>query len=284
MPRVTRSSAKPATEAAKPYTKPKNTNREPKPEIPRSPKPTASQNPPQPPKQTANPPKPTRKTKDGKDSHLYTDDNPTTTLHGTGFKDAATARHTLQLISKRSLHYQFQTINTMFHRAKHHPHSEGNTDMQAAMAIFRTWLDETYPALRAAQRDFPLLKRGVVELYLPRIRELADSGNGKLDVDPRWAEMYIALPKGKRLANVLMDEERPGEADLARVRQDVLEEVIEGVGGEVPGKDDPVLWGDGGEGLSAMHLKCIAYGFSPCKSEVLVKKFAGSEKVRMKVG
>jgi hypothetical protein len=57
----------------------------------------------------------------GKDSHLYTDDNPSTTLHGTGFKDAETANNTLELISKRSLTYQFQTINTLFHRARNHP-------------------------------------------------------------------------------------------------------------------------------------------------------------------
>lgn len=32
--------------------------------------------------------------KDPKDSHLYTDDNPETSLQGTGFKDAATANKT----------------------------------------------------------------------------------------------------------------------------------------------------------------------------------------------
>lgn len=34
------------------------------------------------------------KEKDPKASHLYTDDNPETTLTGTGFKDAATATNT----------------------------------------------------------------------------------------------------------------------------------------------------------------------------------------------
>jgi hypothetical protein len=53
-------------------------------------------------------------TKDPKDSHLYTDDNPETTLHGTGFKDSDAAKHTIKLVSKRSLTYQFQTINTMY--------------------------------------------------------------------------------------------------------------------------------------------------------------------------
>ena len=51
------------------------------------------------------------KKKDGRDSHLYTDDNPKTTIHGTGFKDAAAAERTLKLIENRSLIYQFQTVN-----------------------------------------------------------------------------------------------------------------------------------------------------------------------------
>jgi len=256
MPRATRSSASTATDAAKPYSK--------KP----SPKPVHKSG------TASKPPPSTRKTKDGKDSHLYTDDNPTTTLKGTGFKDAPTAENTISLVSKRSLLYQFQTINTMYHRANHHPHSGDNADMQAAMKIFRTWLDETYPRLRSEQTEFPLLKKGVVELYLPRIRELA----GKLGIDSRWAEMYVELPKGKRLANVLMDETNPAEADLARVRQDVLEGIVEGNGGDIPEKDDPGLWSADGKSLSEMHLKCIAYGFSPCKTEVLVKSFASSQK------
>lgn len=38
------------------------------------------------------------KEKDPKDSHLYTDDNPETTLQGTGFKDATTANNTSEYL------------------------------------------------------------------------------------------------------------------------------------------------------------------------------------------
>ena len=80
------------------------------------------------------------KPKDPKASHLYTDDNPSTTLHGTGFKDANTAKHTLDLIAKRSLTYQSQTVNTMYHRAKHHPAMKNgdtakNADMREAVEV-----------------------------------------------------------------------------------------------------------------------------------------------------
>lgn len=264
MPRATRSSARTATEAAKPYSK----TTAPK-ELPIA---KAEDKP----AKVLKAPKPTRKTKDGKDSHLYTDDNPSTTLKGTGFKDAATAEHTIELVAKRSLLYQFQTVKTMYHRANHHPHSDKNADMQAAMKIFRTWLDETYPKLRSEQKEFPLLKKEVVELYLPRIQNQAS----KLGIDSKWAELYVALPKGKRLANVLMDDSNPAEADLTRVRQDVLEGIVKERGGEMPGKADEALWSDDGAQPSMMHLKCIAYGFSPCKPEIIVKKFASSEKAK----
>lgn len=90
----------------------------------------------------------TTKTRNPRDSHLYTDDNPSTTIHGTGFKDKAAAQRTLELIGRRSLIYQFQTVNTMFNRAKHHPAmkkavegSAGTADIRAAMEVFREWLD-----------------------------------------------------------------------------------------------------------------------------------------------
>ncbi len=55
-------------------------------------------------------------------SKLYTDDYPTLSLKGTGFKDAQTANKTIKLIEKRSLKYQYDVVNTMRNRAKFHPH------------------------------------------------------------------------------------------------------------------------------------------------------------------
>lgn len=207
-------------------------------------------------------------TRTGKDSHLYTDDNPSTTIHGTGFKDKAAAERTLDLIKKRSLIYQFQTVNTMYNRAKHHPAmkkavegSASTADMQAAMSIFRHWLDVTYPAERDALRAGgfkPLLSKKVVEKYLERIRESA-----AVDVmGKRFAGVYCGLGKGKKLGNVLVDEGRPEEADWERTRYAALDGLVpEGWEGEVE-EWEGELWSEEGD-VSERHLGLIAWGWSP---------------------
>ncbi|KAF2716470.1 hypothetical protein K431DRAFT_289389 [Polychaeton citri CBS 116435] len=240
--------------------------------------------------------------RDAKASHLYTDDNPATTLHGTGFKDRAAAERTLELISKRSLTYQFQTVNTMFHRAKHHPAMEGNAGMREAMGVFRTWLDETYPAARAGLRldGFrPLLSKECVGKYLGKIMGSSstsgggggsggggdgdgrcgssgcsggdggggggDSGGLAVGADARgFANAYVALPKGKRLANVLMDDGQPGQADWERRRCDALTELVAEGREQRSQWESWQLWLDEEARVpTAEHLRLIAWAWSP---------------------
>ncbi|KAI6880341.1 hypothetical protein KC318_g7349 [Hortaea werneckii] len=220
--------------------------------------------------------KATHQPKDPKTSHLYTDDNPSTTIHGTGFKDAATAHHTLDLIKNRSLTYQFQTVNTMFHRASHHPAmkktststtttssssssgSGGNSNnqqgMRDAISIFRHWLDDTYLAAKSALRAGgfkPLLSKPLVEKYLPLILSSSSSSGLKDDDDAKaFAQRYINLAKGKRLGNVLLDDADPTGLDWEGRRYRALCGLVpEGKEG-VEGWGEGELWedGDGDEG------------------------------------
>ena len=71
-------------------------------------------------------------------SKLYADDHPNISTKGTGFKDKQTALNTIKLINKRSLKYQFDVINTMYNRAKYHPHQ--TSEMKDAMNVFKEWL------------------------------------------------------------------------------------------------------------------------------------------------
>lgn len=52
-----------------------------------------------------------------KNIHLYTDDNPETTIKGMGFRDKATALRTLELVKQKPRSRQIWSVNTMLHRS-----------------------------------------------------------------------------------------------------------------------------------------------------------------------
>lgn len=227
---------------------------------------------PSPPKEKA-----TRKVS-GKNSHLYTDDNPSTTLHGTGFRDAETANNTISLISKRSLTYQFQTINTLYHRANNHPSikkvkasDDGPEGIRDALAIFKTWLDETYPASKAALRvggGFkPLLSKAVVAKIMPAL----EANKAKISSDAlEFATLYTSLPKNRRLGNVLLDDEKPGEADWEVKRYEALASIVPEDKEDSKSWEKAELW-NGEGGLSTEHLKLVAWAWSPVGDRGLAK-------------
>ena len=213
--------------------------------------------------------------KDPKASHLYTDDNPSTTLHGTGFKDAATARHTIEIVSQRSLTYQWQVINTMYYRAKHHPArkkyelnpksdkaaSQGET-FQEAMEILEKWLKHDYPEAKKRKREEgkefkPLLKKETVKKYLDRVNRLDGFDEGK-----RFAELYAEYPKGKRLANVLVEDGKPEGRDWEILREIELGKLVDErqAAGQ---KGEEGLWDEKKGGCSDWHLRCVGWAWSP---------------------
>tara|TARA_Y200000002_G_scaffold372933_1_gene371352 strand:- start:2457 stop:3005 length:549 start_codon:yes stop_codon:yes gene_type:complete len=76
--------------------------------------------------------------KDNKALSLYENYNPKTTLKGMGFKNKKTALNTIEMIKDKPIKYQKSVINTMYFRAKHHPHQ--TKDMKEAMMVFNKWL------------------------------------------------------------------------------------------------------------------------------------------------
>ena len=106
---------------------------------------------------------------------LYSDNNPETTIYGYGYKDEKKARETIKLVesSGRDSRYQFNVINTMYYRAKHHKNqTEG---MRKAMVIFERWLDKFRKVEEKRKEDskkgggkesaFPFLNLHVVNKY-----------------------------------------------------------------------------------------------------------------------
>lgn len=163
------------------------------------------------------------------------------------------------MVAGRSLLYQWQVINTMCNRAKHHP--KKTEDMEAAIATFNKWLKETYPKAKADQRVFKPLSKKTIDNFLPELTKAKG-------VDTTFAEMYVKLEGRKRLANVLVDEENPEGSDWDRTRVDALSKLV-------PDKDNNVdeeeLWEKDGV-PSHYHLNLIAWAWSPLSEYKLNKE------------
>lgn len=164
----------------------------------------------------------------------------------------------VSLVSKRSLLYQWQTINTMYHRAKHHP--KKTKDMEAAMAVFEKWLKETYPKQKAELRVFKPLQKKTVGLFLPDLKKAKG-------IDTKFAELYVTLEPRKKLANVLVEDSKPGEPDWDRTRVEALSKLVPH---ENNGVEEGDLWLK--EGVpSYYHLSLIAWAWSPLTEYKLLK-------------
>ena len=94
---------------------------------------------------------------------LYTDKNPKTTIKGLGFKNKDKAIYTINKIKDKPIIYQFQAINTMYYRAKHHPHR--TKDMEEAMKIFKKWLDNYKKKYMKGENKYKYLKYNIVQKF-----------------------------------------------------------------------------------------------------------------------
>ena len=71
---------------------------------------------------------------------LYEDNHPKSSTKGTGFKNRDKPLETLEIIKDRNIIYQKQVVNTMYNRAKYHPHQ--TEAMREAMKVFEKWLQK----------------------------------------------------------------------------------------------------------------------------------------------
>lgn len=148
----------------------------------------------------------------------------------------------------------------MYNRAKHHP--KKTEDMKAAMAVFDKWLKETYPKEKAEQRVFkPLLAKKVLEQFLPDLQKAKG-------IDTRFAELYVALEPRKKLANVLVDDTKPGEADWDKTRVAALSKLVPDADNAV---DEAALWDKDGV-PSHFHLSLVAWAWTPLSEYKLLKE------------
>ena len=137
---------------------------------------------------------------------LYSNCHPNRTMKGTGFKDKKTALKTIEIIKFRSPTYQFNVINTMYNRAKYHPHQ--TSEMRDAMKIFANWIKKyKKPKIKYAYMSkADIISSGVKSDFIDKLEEvgwkyyklqyLPIGPNGKYDY-LTWRDYQIEKLLGK---------------------------------------------------------------------------------------
>jgi hypothetical protein len=210
-----------------------------------------------------------------KSKNLYTDDNPQYTLKGTGFKDKATAEKTLKLIKKRCLLYQFQVINTMYNRAKYHPHK--NENMEKAMNIFKKWLDKNKNIKEKMKKEeYKFLKLEEINYWekLAEIYNISHVARGIKEAsrtDEGFLVVYRKL-KGKKgkLCNIPVKKAKPDGLDWWIQRQNFIKARL----GQIK-KSNSNLFNKTGKYKdlpSKQHVVLIMNGYSPDEKKLKKSK------------
>ncbi|KAJ8873632.1 hypothetical protein PR048_024454 [Dryococelus australis] len=185
------------------------------------------------------------------------------TFQGAGFKDKDKALETIKLLDGRDISFQFQIINSMYHRAKvilkRTKDAEKVQNLTEAVETFETWLND-YRAHSRAKENFTYLPLEVVEGYDKLAERYGIKGpeNGT----PSFLQVYKAAEgdlKKLRVLKVDKDDESSVTWDVNRNRN--LKSVSERIR-----LDHLPLYETDQEyrGLpSKEHVEMIMWGYSP---------------------
>ena len=148
---------------------------------------------------------------DGGNNRLYTDDNPKTTIKGTGYSDKKKALKTLKLISKRSIVYQKSVVITMLYRAKHHRNKTDN--MKEAIKVYERWITKN----KNKKRRYKYLKLTTIKKYEGLAKKY-----GILEIPSvkKFYETYKKYKGNKRkMAFIPVDKSDPTGYDFDSMRE-----------------------------------------------------------------
>jgi len=97
--------------------------------------------------------------------HLFTDDNPESTVPNTGFANKEIVLKTLKDMEHRDIVYQFQVINTMYHRGlsvvKQTKDEGKKQDITEGLSLYKKWLSD-YKSRDRKKEMMPYLSLDVV--------------------------------------------------------------------------------------------------------------------------
>jgi hypothetical protein len=115
---------------------------------------------------------------------LFSDNNPTTTVPNTGFKDSKIAQKTIDDMKDRDIIFQFQVINTMYNRAlqvlKQSKSLESKKNIASAIALFKKWLNDYKTNKRGDKEKLPYLSVNAINKleFLAKYYDISHKARG----------------------------------------------------------------------------------------------------------
>ena len=200
-------------------------------------------------------------------AQLYNDLHPDKSLKNTGFKDLSTAIKTIKMVEKRSLRYQFDVINTMYNRAKYHPHI--NDDMKKAMGVFKKWLKNYSKMKTMEDKKYPWLSLKTISKYekiaeLYGVSEVARGLKKGTRTDEGFLKMYKNVAgKPNKLQYIPVKKNNMEGQDYYSYRTSFLNSRM----GQIKHGKTPLYYTEGKfKGLpTKQHIILIMHGYSPDK-------------------
>lgn len=203
---------------------------------------------------------------------LYNDLHPEKSLKNTGFKNSETAVKTIELVSKRSLRYQFDLINTMYNRAKYHPHK--TKLMEQAMKIFQKWLKK-YPKLRYYEdKNYKFLTLEQIKKYekiaeIYKVNEIIRGIKKGIRTDKGFLQIYKEVNgKANKLQYIPIKLDKPEGQDYWSYRIEFINSRIE----QMKKQNIPLYYLEGKykDLPTKQHIILILHGYSPDKKLYLI--------------
>lgn len=202
-----------------------------------------------------------------KKPELYNDLHPEKSLKGTGFKNKEVAEKTIKLVSKRSIKYQFDVINTMYNRAKYHPHQ--TNDMKEVIKVFNIWL-KNYTKLRDFEKKYyrflPLSEvlkyEKIAKLY--EVSEVTRGVKKGTRVDKGFLEVYKDVKGDKnKLQYIPIKSGKPSGQDYWSYRISFINSRL----AQIKKAKTPLYYTEGKFKYlpTKQHIVLIMHGYSPDK-------------------
>lgn len=198
-------------------------------------------------------------------AQLYNDLHPEKSLKNTGFKDLETALKTIKLVSKRSIRYQFDVINTMYNRAKYHPNR--TKSMEDVMKLYKNWLKK-YPKLKINENiHYRFLSLKQIEKYekiaeIYKISEVARGIKKSIKTDKGFLQMYKDVKgKANKLQYIPTKSNKFDGQDYWSYRIEFINSILY----QMKKTKTPLYYIDGKyKGLpTKQHIILILHGYSP---------------------